>query len=203
MAKKAKKKVKKRSVKKRSAVSCQLSAKKKTVKKPQKPTTPRKPAKPKIVNYSAEKHPEAARIAASEGCFSHRSLADKLRVPKSSIGRWMKDHEPFRDAVADGKKENVEQVEESLHRLANGGIKRTKVKQELVGTGKGQKRTVKMKITERVTETTLPHAGACRDILRAHNPEYKEKSVGEDIADGLSKLLKEIDGSSGRLPEGG
>ncbi len=137
-------------------------------------------------------------MAASEGYFSQRGLADKLRVPKSSIGRWMKSHKLFADAVAEGKAENVEQIEEGFHRLAAGGLKRTKTKSELVGKGKERK----MKVTEHITETMLPHAGASRDILKAHKPElYKDKSVGEDIADGLSKLLGQIDGSGNRLPD--
>ncbi len=154
--------------------------------------------KPQVINYSAEKHPEAGRVAASEGYFSQRGLAEKLRVPKSSIGRWMKSHKLFADAVAEGKKENVEQIEEGFHRLAAGGIKRTKTKSELKGRGWNQKMTV----TEKVTETTLPHAGASQKILAAHKPKlYKDRSVGEDIADGLSKLLGQIDGSGNRLPE--
>lgn len=198
MTKKAKKKVKKAKIVKRSV----KKKVKKAAKKKVAARKPRTPAKPRVINYSAEKHPEAGRVAASEGYFSQRGLAEKLRVPKSSIGRWMKSHKLFSDAVAEGKKENVEQIEEGFHRLAAGGIERTKVKQELVGTGRGKKRRVSMKITEKTTETTLPHAGASQKILAAHKPElYKDKSVGEDIADGLSKLLGQIDGSGNRLPD--
>lgn len=165
-------------------------------------TKPRTPAKPRVINYSAEKHPEAARVAASEGYFSQRGLADKLRVPKSSIGRWMKGHKLFADAVAEGKKENVEQIEESFHQLAAGGLKRTKIKSELVSEGRGQAKKTAMKVTEKITEIAFPHAGACQKILAAHKPKlYKDKSVGEDIADGLSKLLGQIDGSGTRLPD--
>lgn len=140
-----------------------------------------KPAKPRKgggqTKYRAN-FPDRAIGYAEDGSYQPSRLAKKFRVSAQTIKNWIDNHPKFAEAVEEGKDAAVDAVDETLHRLALGGVKIKKGK-------------------------LPPNERACKDILRAHRKElYGDKlAVGGEDGKPIRTVLDIINGSTkGTLP---
>lgn len=155
-------------------------AKKKT-KKQKKKKAKAKPAKKKATKKKTKKrtkknrgggqmkytknHPALALGFAEDGSYQLSRLAKKFGVSAQTIRNWKKDHPKFAEAVKEGKDAAVDAVDETLHHLALGRVKRKK-------------------------GTLPPNDRACKDILKAHRKELYGDKLAVGGADGKPLQLK-------------
>lgn len=120
--------------------------------------------------YNATYHVPWARSLMLRGC-TIQELADQMEVTKSTIHKWMNEHEEFSDAIKRGRDYSDLQVELSLYKRATG----TKVteKKTIVQTGKnGETIPARVEVYEK---DVPPDTTACIFWLKNRRPaEWRE-----------------------------
>jgi len=143
-------------------------------------------------------HPDfvhLAYIACKEGGFTDLSLSKLLKVSKTTINNWKKEHPEFYAAVKKGKDEHdCEKVEASFLKRAKGFryVETTRELQQVLsqpapvslqptdGTDASTHQpeavaTFEMVVTKRVSKVYPPDAKACMDWLCNRNPDRWKK----------------------------
>lgn len=136
--------------------------------------------------YNKDLHPLLGEALASKGLINPQ-IAEKMGVSTSTLGKWMKEHEEFSDAIKRGREEPDDLVENSLFRRATGYENDKAVKIFMPANAKEP-------VYAPYTEQVQPDVTACIFWLKNRRPDrWRDKqdinlSGGVDIKRDFSKL---------------
>lgn len=125
--------------------------------------------------YDHDEHPRAARLMAAN-MKTLSEMAEVFGVDRHTVGEWKVDHPEFAAAIALGKQDAVDAVEQALFRRAT-GYEHPAVKIMAVSQGQGMPASI-----EQVpyTEHYPPDTEALKFILKNKKPaEWREKQEVE------------------------
>lgn len=115
--------------------------------------------------YVAKYHVPWVRSLARTG-LTVKEIAEEIGVAKSTLCKWVAENQELSDALNEGRSYADSKVEESLYRLALGGIRTETRKTIVAADGDGQK-PLRVEVVE--SEST-PNATACIFWLKNRKP---------------------------------